>query len=159
MQRLIVTSTRRDGSLRGPDLGLLSEVMAEGLPVLAAGGIAVLLVYLEAVFRRSRLATPAAYDAWSFWLPKAESLVYFHGLDTGAYTVPYVAGWAGGAKGAVLAAAERVLSTASSILDAAAPDEAAVPETTTTLVATRGRGAVVDLTGPVTADTLMTVQR
>lgn len=38
---LLVTSTRRDGSLAGPDLPLLREVIdASGLPVLAAGGIA-----------------------------------------------------------------------------------------------------------------------
>lgn len=41
--RLIVTSTLRDGSLAGPDLALLDEVMSEaGPPVLAAGGIATL---------------------------------------------------------------------------------------------------------------------
>jgi phosphoribosylformimino-5-aminoimidazole carboxamide ribotide isomerase len=40
VRRLLVTSTRRDGSLRGPDLGLLSQVLAAGVPVLAAGGIA-----------------------------------------------------------------------------------------------------------------------
>lgn len=39
-RRLLVTSTRRDGSLAGPDLELLEEVLAAGLPVLAAGGIA-----------------------------------------------------------------------------------------------------------------------
>jgi phosphoribosylformimino-5-aminoimidazole carboxamide ribotide isomerase len=38
--RLLVTSTRRDGSLAGPDLPLLDQVLAAGLPVLAAGGIA-----------------------------------------------------------------------------------------------------------------------
>jgi phosphoribosylformimino-5-aminoimidazole carboxamide ribotide isomerase len=38
--RLLVTSTRRDGSLRGPDTELLADVLAAGLPVLAAGGIA-----------------------------------------------------------------------------------------------------------------------
>lgn len=38
--RLLVTSTGRDGSLAGPDLELLEEVLeASGLPVLAAGGI------------------------------------------------------------------------------------------------------------------------
>lgn len=38
--RLLVTSTRRDGSLAGPDVGLLEEVLeASGLPVIAAGGI------------------------------------------------------------------------------------------------------------------------
>ena len=39
VRRLLVTSTRRDGSLRGPDLGLLGDVLAAELPVLAAGGI------------------------------------------------------------------------------------------------------------------------
>jgi phosphoribosylformimino-5-aminoimidazole carboxamide ribotide isomerase len=38
--RLLVTNTRRDGSLQGPDTELLAEVLATGLPVLAAGGIA-----------------------------------------------------------------------------------------------------------------------
>jgi phosphoribosylformimino-5-aminoimidazole carboxamide ribotide isomerase len=38
VQRLLVTSTRRDGSLRGPDTGLLVEILEVGLPVLAAGG-------------------------------------------------------------------------------------------------------------------------
>jgi len=38
--RLLVTSTRRDGSLAGPDTELLTDVLAAGLPVLAAGGIA-----------------------------------------------------------------------------------------------------------------------
>lgn len=39
--RLLVTNTRRDSSLAGPDLALLDEVMtASALPVLAAGGIA-----------------------------------------------------------------------------------------------------------------------
>lgn len=41
LARLLVTSTSRDGSLLGPDLALLEEVMAAaGLPVLAAGGVA-----------------------------------------------------------------------------------------------------------------------
>jgi phosphoribosylformimino-5-aminoimidazole carboxamide ribotide isomerase len=41
VERLLVTSTRRDGSLTGPDLDLLAEVIdRSGLPVLAAGGIA-----------------------------------------------------------------------------------------------------------------------
>lgn len=38
--RLLVTSTRRDGSLAGPDTDLLAEVLEAGVPVLAAGGIA-----------------------------------------------------------------------------------------------------------------------
>lgn len=37
--RLLVTSTARDGSLAGPDVDLLAEVIRAGLPVIAAGGI------------------------------------------------------------------------------------------------------------------------
>jgi phosphoribosylformimino-5-aminoimidazole carboxamide ribotide isomerase len=40
VRRLLVTGTRRDGSLAGPDLELLADVLPCGLPVLAAGGIA-----------------------------------------------------------------------------------------------------------------------
>src|SRR6476646_5320011 len=40
VRRLLVTSTRRDGSLTGPDTDLLADVLEVGLPVLAAGGIA-----------------------------------------------------------------------------------------------------------------------
>jgi phosphoribosylformimino-5-aminoimidazole carboxamide ribotide isomerase len=40
VRRLLVTGTRRDGSLAGPDLDLLRDVLPAGLPVLAAGGIA-----------------------------------------------------------------------------------------------------------------------
>ncbi len=35
-----MTGTSRDGSLAGPDLELLADVLACGLPVVAAGGIA-----------------------------------------------------------------------------------------------------------------------
>ena len=38
--RLLVTSAVRDGSLAGPDLSLLGDVLPAGVPVLAAGGIA-----------------------------------------------------------------------------------------------------------------------
>ena len=42
--RLLVTSATRDGSLAGPDLELLVDVVeASGLPVIAAGGIASLV--------------------------------------------------------------------------------------------------------------------
>lgn len=37
--RLLVTSTARDGSLDGPDIELLAGIVAEGIPVLAAGGV------------------------------------------------------------------------------------------------------------------------
>lgn len=38
-RRLLVTSTARDGSLAGPDLALLADVLPAGLPVVAAGGV------------------------------------------------------------------------------------------------------------------------
>ena len=37
--RPLVTSTARDGSLAGPDLVLLGQVLPAGLPVIAAGGV------------------------------------------------------------------------------------------------------------------------
>lgn len=37
--RLLVTATRRDGSLAGPDLALLGEIVPVGVPVVAAGGV------------------------------------------------------------------------------------------------------------------------
>jgi phosphoribosylformimino-5-aminoimidazole carboxamide ribotide isomerase len=37
--RLLVTATRRDGTLAGPDLELLEDVLGAGLPVIAAGGV------------------------------------------------------------------------------------------------------------------------
>ena len=40
VSRLLVTAATRDGSLAGPDLDLLAQVLPVGLPVVAAGGIA-----------------------------------------------------------------------------------------------------------------------
>ena len=55
---------------------------------------------------------------------EAESVAYLvttaHGLDPADYTVPYVTGWADGQVGLVLDTAERVLSTAGTILAASA---------------------------------------
>jgi phosphoribosylformimino-5-aminoimidazole carboxamide ribotide isomerase len=42
IRRVLVTSAQRDGTLSGPDLPLLESVLAAGLPVIAAGGIATL---------------------------------------------------------------------------------------------------------------------
>jgi phosphoribosylformimino-5-aminoimidazole carboxamide ribotide isomerase len=42
VSRLVVTATHRDGTLRGPDVELLEEIVAVGVPVIAAGGIATL---------------------------------------------------------------------------------------------------------------------
>jgi phosphoribosylformimino-5-aminoimidazole carboxamide ribotide isomerase len=39
VERLLVTSAARDGSLAGPDLDLLTSVVPLGIPILAAGGV------------------------------------------------------------------------------------------------------------------------
>ncbi|HWL33446.1 MAG TPA: 1-(5-phosphoribosyl)-5-[(5-phosphoribosylamino)methylideneamino] imidazole-4-carboxamide isomerase [Gaiellaceae bacterium] len=40
--RLVVTATRRDGTLDGPDVSLFDDVLGAGLPVIAAGGVSTL---------------------------------------------------------------------------------------------------------------------
>jgi phosphoribosylformimino-5-aminoimidazole carboxamide ribotide isomerase len=39
VERFLVTSTARDGSLAGPDVALLGQVLPAGVPVIAAGGV------------------------------------------------------------------------------------------------------------------------
>ena len=59
---------------------------------------------------------------------EAESVAYLiscaHGMDTTAYTLPYVAGWAGGTDPAatVKATAERVVRTARGVLEGLGTD-------------------------------------
>ena len=65
VERLLVTSTRRDGSLAGPDLDLLQDVMsAANLPVLAAGGIA----SLEDLRRLREIGCEGAVVGSALWL-------------------------------------------------------------------------------------------
>jgi phosphoribosylformimino-5-aminoimidazole carboxamide ribotide isomerase len=70
--RLLVTSTARDGSLAGPDVVLLGDVLPVGLPVLAAGGIASIddLVALRALGCEGAV-TGSALLAGRFTLPDA----------------------------------------------------------------------------------------
>ena len=42
---------------------------------------ALVIVYLEALFRAARLSGLYAFDAWSFWVPKAKAIYFFSGLD------------------------------------------------------------------------------
>ncbi len=70
--RLLVTSTHRDGSLAGPDLELLGSIVAVGLPVIAAGGVASLddLVALRDLGCEGAIAGSALL-AGRFTLPEA----------------------------------------------------------------------------------------
>ncbi len=63
--RLLVTNVRRDGSLAGPDLELLEEVLAASdLPVLAAGGIS----GVEDIRRLRELGCEGAVLGSALWL-------------------------------------------------------------------------------------------
>ena len=64
IERLLVTSTGRDGTLAGPDLGLLEDVLAVGLPVIAAGGIA----DLDDLRALHRLGCEGAVTGSALWL-------------------------------------------------------------------------------------------
>jgi phosphoribosylformimino-5-aminoimidazole carboxamide ribotide isomerase len=76
IRRLLVTSTRRDGTLSGPDLPLLAIVLAAGLPVVAAGGIAT----LEDVLALRRLGCEGAVTGSAIWLGRF-SLAEAAGLE------------------------------------------------------------------------------
>lgn len=54
----------------------------------AAAGAAVLLVYLEALFRRGKLQVSTAWDAQAFWIPKAAAIVFQGGIKGGAVGWP-----------------------------------------------------------------------
>jgi phosphoribosylformimino-5-aminoimidazole carboxamide ribotide isomerase len=64
IERLLVTSTGRDGTLAGPDLELLEDVLAVGLPVVAAGGIAT----LDDLRALRRLGCEGAVTGSAIWL-------------------------------------------------------------------------------------------
>ncbi len=64
IQRLLVTCTGRDGTLEGPDVELLEDVLAAGLPVIAAGGIAT----LDDLRALRRLGCEGAVTGSAIWL-------------------------------------------------------------------------------------------
>ena len=64
--RVLVTSTRRDGTLSGPDVPLLESVLASGLPVIAAGGIA----SLDDLHTLRRLGCEGAVTGSAIWLDR-----------------------------------------------------------------------------------------
>jgi len=54
---------------------------AEGMGFIAASYGALVVVYVEALFRAGRLAPLSNYDGWAFWVPKAEAIYFLGGLD------------------------------------------------------------------------------
>lgn len=49
-------------------------------------GMAAAGVLLEGLFRSARLSGLQAWDAWSFWIPKAKAIYFFGGLDEQFFT-------------------------------------------------------------------------
>lgn len=76
IQRLLVTSTGRDGTLAGPDVELLEDVLTAGLPVVAAGGIAT----LDDLRDLRRLGCEGAVTGSAIWLGRF-SLAEAFGLE------------------------------------------------------------------------------
>jgi hypothetical protein len=52
-----------------------------GIGTLVALSVALVVVYMEALFRAARLQGLSAWDAWAFWVPKAKAIYFFGGLD------------------------------------------------------------------------------
>jgi hypothetical protein len=52
-----------------------------GVAMVAVAFGALVVVYLEALFRSARVAPLSAWDAWAFWVPKAKAIYFFGGLD------------------------------------------------------------------------------
>ena len=59
----------------------LPSERAPGVGLVAVAFGVLVAVYLEALFRASRLAGLSAWDAWAFWVPKAKAIYFFGGLD------------------------------------------------------------------------------
>ena len=58
-----------------------AEIGPSGMGLIAVAFGALIVVYLEALFRAGRLAGLSAWDAWAFWVPKAKAIYFFGGLD------------------------------------------------------------------------------
>ncbi len=54
---------------------------ARGIGFIAASYGALVVVYVEALFRAGRLAPLSNYDGWAFWVPKAEAIYFLGGLN------------------------------------------------------------------------------
>jgi len=78
------------GLIGGRSLGrqrpALGSIGARRGLVVTALGIAAAGLLLEGFFRSARLSGLEAWDAWSFWIPKAKAIYFFGGLDEQFFT-------------------------------------------------------------------------
>jgi hypothetical protein len=78
-RRLGRRAPRRGGGGREPTSTTLSLLVA-------ALGIALVGLLLEALLRAARLQSLQAYDGWAFWVPKGKAIFLFGGLDEQVFT-------------------------------------------------------------------------
>jgi len=69
---------------RLPTLGAIGTVGV--MSIVSAVGVAATGFFLELLFRAGRLQGLFAWDAWSFWVPKAKAIYFFGGLDHQMFT-------------------------------------------------------------------------
>lgn len=55
--------------------------LASRAVIVTAAGIAVVGVYLEALFRSARLEGLYSFDGWAFWVPRGKAIFYTGGFD------------------------------------------------------------------------------
>ena len=74
------------GRVLGRERPLFRAGGSHGLGLVAASYGAIVVVYVEAMFRAGRLAPLSNFDGWAFWVPKAEAIYTFGGLDEQFFT-------------------------------------------------------------------------
>jgi hypothetical protein len=78
---VFVLAGRGRGAVLQPDREPSTSRLARGS---AIAGAALLLLTLGLALREAVVSqADMSWDTWAFWLPKAEAIYYFHGLDTG----------------------------------------------------------------------------
>jgi hypothetical protein len=73
---------RRVGGAAGPTASR-GRPTPESLALAGAAALLIAIVFAE-LFRSLRHVQPAQWDAWAFWVPKAEAVVYGGGIHMGA---------------------------------------------------------------------------
>lgn len=72
-----------------PVPGVTAPATLTAVSLVAAAGVALTGVLLEALFRAARLQPLSSWDGWAFWVPKGKALFYWGELDAGLLaTIP-----------------------------------------------------------------------